>query len=447
MLKRIKKHLVLIIVLFLWQSTSFGAKYQGRFSAGAFLSQETLHTEDGDIYTGETNDFLIYTGRLYLSAYELTSHNLDTTVDLRDKYNSFEVLDKRSQSLAARHTFQVRQLFIGNTTSRGQYLFQLGRFQILQGSYSYVDGASFQKRLDQDILGIYGGYNPVLLGRNYLEFNSKAQTYGMFYTINSDTRTWEEHFQSSIAFAQNTYEGQVDRSYLFNNTLYQWQSGAFAWSQLYLDFIPRTYVQNGLLLVQQPLTAQLTGKAGLRAYDVVQYRRVQNIRERLQPSPYREASLDFSYKLRPEVLWDLDLASGKRSVDDYQYHRIRNTFSFPRFFSKAVDGGIFHFWRQSFTNNGHFAGINTGYFTENLEYDFMASYGVEKQTDDSILHPLILEGSMAWRFSKTLFTSLALQSAKDEKSEILSLFLKFTYRFGNSGMAPIRDGASPRGRL
>ncbi len=439
--------LILLFIFLSYSGLAFGVKYQGRFSTGAFLSNETLNTKDGDIYTGQGNDFLIFTGRLYFSAQEMGESNLDTTVDLRDKYNSFEVLDKRSKTLAAKHTFQVRQMFIGNTSSKSDYQFQLGRFQILQGAYSYVDGLNLQKKFDKDVLGIYGGYNPVLLGKNYLDYNDKAMTYGAFYTYTSHTRTWNKHFQNSTAFAQNTYEGQTDRSYLFNSTLYQWQAGAYFWSQFYLDFIPRTYVQNGLIFFQQPITEKLTGKLGLRAYDIVQYRRVQNIREKLQPSPYQEIETEFRYKIRPNIIWDTDLSTGERQLDDYNYHRVRNTLSFPRLFSKEMDGGLFHFWRQSFTNVGHFVGGSIGYYARTMEYDFFATYGEEKQTDNSFLHPIIIEGNMAWHFSRTLFSALSLQAARDEKSDIMSLFFKLTYRFGNTSIAPIRDGAAPRGRL
>lgn len=436
-----------LFILFGYSRFALATKYQGRFSTGAFLSNETLNTKDGDVYTGKDNDFLIYTGRLFFSAQEVGDNNLNTTIDLRDKYNSYEVLDKRSKSLAAKHTFQVRQMFIGNTTSKSDYLFQLGRFQILQGSYSYVDGASFQKRFDKDVIGLYGGYNPVLLGKNYLDYNDKAMTYGAFYTFTSNTRTWNQHFQTSTAFAQNTFDGQTDRSYLFNSTLYQWQTGAYLWSQFYLDFIPRTYVQNGLLHIQQPLTSKTTGKVNLRAFDIVQYRRVQNIREKLQPSPYQEIETEFRYKIKPDLIWDTDLATGRRQFDHYNYHRIRNTLSFPRLFRKEMDGGFFHFWRQSFTNVGHFVGGSIGYYAREMEYDFFATYGEEKQTDNSFLHPIIVEGNMAWHFSKTLFSAISLQAARDEKSDIMSLFFKITYRFGNTSIAPIRDGAAPRGRL
>ena len=435
------------ILIALFSLPVYSEKYQGRISTGAFLSKETINDPNQTENTGYDNDFLIYTGRLFLSAQELTNQNLDSTIDLRDKYNSFEVLDKRSKTLAGKHTFQVRQMTFGNTLSKSSIQFRAGRFQMLQGAYSYVDGVNLQKKMGSHMLGTYGGYNPVLLGQNYLDFNEKAQTYGLFYSYLPVNRSWTHHFQSSTSIAQNTFEGQADRSFLYQNTLYQWQTGGYAWAQFYLDFIPRTYIQNGILLIRQPLTSSWTGQVGVRAYDVIQYRRVQNIREKLAPSPYNEASLKSITRLSPNVSWEFDAVSGKRNIDDYNYHKLQNSLTFPRFFSKEFDGSLFHFWRQSFTNVGHFMGLNLGYFKSDLEYAFMSSYGIEKQTDDSYLRPLIFEGSMAFHFSRTLFSSFTVQSAHDEKADILSLFFKLTYRFGNTQVAPIRDSAAPRGRL
>ena len=438
---------ILLVSFLAFSLPAYSGKYQGRVSTGAFLSRETINDPNQSVGSAYDNDFLIYTGRLYLSAQELTSQQLDSTIDIRDKYNSFEVLDKRSKTLSGKHTFQVRQMTFGNSLSRNSLQFRAGRFQILQGAYSYVDGLNLQKKIGTHIVGTYGGYNPVLLGQNYLDFNEKAQTYGVFYSYLPTTRSWTNHFQSSTAFSQNTFDGQADRTFVYQNSLYQWQTGGYAWAQFYLDFIPRTYVQNGIVLIRQPLTNTWTGQLGFRAYDVIQYRRVQNIRERLAPSPYNEASIKSSYRFVPGLMWDFDAITGKRNIDHYNYHKIQNSLSFPRLFSKEFDGSLFHFWRQSFTNVGHFFGLNLGYFKSHLEYAFVSSYGIEKQTDDSILRPLIFEGSMAFHFSKTLFSSFSVQSAHDEKADILSLFFKLTYRFGNTQIAPIRDSAAPRGRL
>ena len=88
-----------------------------------------------------------------------------------------------------------------------------------------------------------------------------------------------------------------------------------------------------------------------------------------------------------------------------------------------------------------------GYFSYKKEYSLDAEWASEKQTDGSTLNPLILEANMGYHLAKHQFFALSLQSASDEKVNILGVYFKYSYRFGNKELAPIRDGASPRGRL
>ena len=90
--------------------------------------------------------------------------------------------------------------------------------------------------------------------------------------------------------------------------------------------------------------------------------------------------------------------------------------------------------------------MNANYFSKQWELDVDLDVASEKSTtrQDTVY---LLELGAARHFSREMFATLSYQYAKDNFVDIHSAFFRFTYRFGNREVAPIRDGAPPAGRL
>jgi hypothetical protein len=419
--------------------------YFGRATTGGFVSSERHQAmSDGSTH----NDVATFSSRLYFHATGIGQNSLEFVSDFRDKHDFFDKLDQERQALTDSNTLQVRQLFV-RYPNRGGFIYTtLGRFAIPEAGSAYTDGAEVGLNLSEGLrYAGFAGANPHRDDRSYLEFDAKANIAGAYLSYQPKSRGWTNAFHTSTAFVNQSYSGQTDRRYLYQDLFYQWTTSSRLFYLLYLDFVPRTNLQTANVTYQQEIGAKTEVEASGLAVDVIEYRRRQSLREHLDPSPYHEARAKIRYHVNSNVLALASARSGRREVDGLSLNEETLGLSLPRLFSSKVDLSVEAGSRDQFVHHEPFCRLDLGYFSRIWELGFNAEYAAETYKDGTHLNPLTLELNSAHFLTQELILSLTGQYAKDQQVSIISFFVRLSYRFGNRELPPLRDGAPPNGRL
>jgi len=425
------------------------AEIDARFTAGAYASTESFI----DALDGQTrNDFATVSSRFFLRASRLgESAEYEATLDLRDKHDFFDKLNRELLELGGANTFQLRQLSIRDPNEDGSFYFTLGRFPLWEAGAVHVDGAEAGLRFSDNLRSaLFAGLNPARIDQSYLQFNRDAAVFGSYLAYVPKSEGWVRHFHGTAAFVGQTVENHLDRAYFFNNLVYQWGREGHLTSLVYLDFVPRIYVQTAYLSWRQGLTGiskGLSSDLSFSAIDVIQYSRRQNLLEVLAPSPYKEAT--WSVKQRIGSVADLQLSGsyGVRSADALSRKEGWFGLSFPQLFGGRVALQMSVGRRRDFVSTDSLARATLGYYSRDWEVTFDQEYGVKSEDSGFVTHPWLSELGVARHLSKSLYATVSLQSARDERVSIFSTFFRIGYRFGSRGVAPIRDAAPSRGKL
>ena len=438
--------LLILATTLLLPFTVLSATYHGRLTAGGIVSQEKHEPLPQDLEN--RNDLAVFSTRFYLKVSEFWTSSHHFIADIRDKHDFFDKLSKEKQLLTAKNDFQLRLITLQHLPRRKGMVYKLGRFHEPKAGLTFVDGGSFGYRFNPKWeAAAFAGLNPKKLENAYLQFDSKSQTYGAYVDYVRGFRSFTKDFTLTNAFVVQQYAGEVDRQFLYNYFRYQFGTYNYLQTSFYYDFQPNLKLQNGMFSFHKLWFRRLITNLQYSVYDVIEYRRHQELRETLSPSPYQKVELSGKWKAKKGMLVNARLSAGQRDIDGLSDSSMQLKLGLPGYFSRFIDAYFSLEQRKRFTKSGSFVSVGVGYFRKDMEYNLDLEYGLEKQSDGSDLKPLIIEIAGTKRFSKSLFGSVSLQSATDEKVNIITTFFKFTYRFGNQGMAPIRDGAAPRGRL
>jgi hypothetical protein len=438
--------LVLLSLLSLVSRPAGAVLMTGRFSVGGFASQETFK----DNQSGSTsNDFETFSTRMYLKLQKLGA--FDAVLDLRDTHDFFDKLDAERLHLVGANSFQVREADI-RYPSPGFYT-NLGRFSILEAGSANVDGAEVGSHLTQNLrLGLFGGHNPRRPDDYYMRSDTPDVDYGAYLSYHSPGISWQRLFNGSLAYFSNSVNGFTDRSYLFTNSLYQWDTNSRIISNIYLDFVPRTFIQNGNLIYQQGINPNLDSTMTLLAFDTIEYSRRTGLLQQLPSSPYHEASLATRYRLSSNSRWLNEVRYGERIADSRKLEQVRTGMNWIGAFSRNIDMTAYFGYRDEFISNGPLGYFEANYFSRVWEFGFDVDGSVQQRFDSNLssprtIHPLTTELSVARIFSNALFVTTSVQYAQNELVTIFSAFFTLSYRFGTHDMAPLRDGAPPRRSL
>lgn len=418
----------------------------GRFSVGGFASKETFtDNEPGS----NSNDFETFSSRMYLKLQKMG--DFDAIFDIRDTHDFFDKLDSERLHLTGANSFQIREA--DARYSRGSYYANVGRFGIQEAGSAYVDGGEAGYRLNKDLrAGVFGGHNPKRPEDYYMRGDTPDIDYGVYLAYQPQNPSWQKIVNSSLAYYTDSVNGFVDRRYLFSNLLYQWNYSSRIISNIYVDFVPRVFVQNGILIYQQGYTPAFDSTVTLTAFDTIEYSRRTGVLEQLPSSPYREAAVGARYRFSSGTRGLLDVRYGDRLADQKDRKEARAGMNWIGIFSKRVDMTAYAGYREEFIARGPLAYYEINYFSKAWEFGFNADYSIQQRFDNDpaspqSLHPLTTELSAARIFSNSLFATVSAQYAYDEIVNIYSGFFTLTYRFGTHDMAPLRDGAPPRRSL
>lgn len=426
-----------------FSSITWAAKVHGRASFGTMAATERFSDSNT---ASNKNDFMISSARYYTKVTEINNSYLGFVADFRDKNDFFDKLNREKLQLDNKNEFQVRQLFALHQI--GKMNFNLGRFPVLDAGSVYTDGLLIGYKLGSSWnTAIFGGLNPKRVDQTYVQWNPTSQISGTYLTYQNKLGGWDRNLFSTSAFVNQTTNGETDRTYFYNSTGFQWQLNSRILTLLYLDFAPRTNVQIGSLYWRQVILPTLLSQFNLLGIDVIEYTRKQDVRERLPPSPYREASLKLDYAQNSNDTFELGFLGGRREFDQKtksQAHLglLKNRVFGPKWDSSFKIGG-----RHNFTSDDNFAHISLGYFSRLWEGQLDLEYANEKYEDGKSLQPVTTEVSCSYYFSKSIYGSLSFMRAADQEVEILSGYVRLSYRWGTQDIPPVRDGAPPRGTL
>ena len=418
-------------------------EYHGKVSVGGYAAKEELHSEP---QSGTSNDYATLSTRLFYQA-ENKSHVV-WTADLRDKNDFFNKLDKERLQLTNSNTLQAREISARRDNNQQGLLYEAGRYAVPDAGAVYNDGASLGWRLNPtwSTEGFYG-LNPKRPDKSYLEYDPDSKNYGIVLRYIPKSENWSRRKMSNTSFVEQADTVGVSRKYLYNQSVFQWGRDSLVSSMIYLDFIPRTYVQTALINYNQEWKNSIQTHATLTAMDVIEYRRQQDVREILTPSPYREGKIKALLLTNPTHRWSISTLYGQREYDKKERQAWIAELQMPRYLSKNMDFLFRASTKKEFTKVGNSMELGLGYYTDDFELDLLANKGREKQTDGSYLNPTIVDGNLGLQISKMFFGAGGIQYAHDENVNIVSVYFKLTYRFGNKELPPLRDGAPPRGRL
>ena len=425
-------------------SPLYAVSYSGRATVGSYISNEHFKLESDGTFN---NDFSTISSRLFTRFTEITENRLEGTVDIRDKHDFFEKYDSEKLALTGNNTLQAREVSLKYNDPRSRWLATVGRFSISDAGAVNVDGAEAGVRWTESWRSsVFGGQDPKLPNQTYFQQNPHAYAFGTYTVFQPTSSSWRSNTLNSTALVAKNVQSHLDRFYFYDFFLYEWESPSRIMGMLYLDLVPRTYVQTGLLAYSQKLNKDWSSTLQGTAIDTIEYSRRKGVLETLAPSPYREGTLSVRQILNNTTSFNYYTLFGVRKAD----HRKVQIYSFgpdyTQIFHKEVSGGLKLGFKKNFTSRDFFTKINIGYYPKNWELVLDEYLAIQKEAAQTY-YPIISEVSLAHFFSREFYGTLSYQNATSAIAKVNTFFIYLGYRFGSKDVPPLRDGAPPRGRL
>jgi hypothetical protein len=422
--------------------------YFGRLSLGNFFSTERYVATTVD---SSSSDYLTFSGRAYLRILDIGEGKWDFVIDLRDKYDQFDSLNKTKLQLEPKNYFQARQLYFGNFQVQTKNNYLIGRFSLPEAGGAYVDGLAYQHRTSPAYrIGAFAGLSPLNELTQSLELRSNTSTWGLISAYEPKDLTSSNNIIFSHSLVSQSFGSEVDRRYFYQYAFYQWSAASRILSNIYLDTLPSVYLQNWSLNWDQGLGNELSPPniihVHLLGVDTIRYRRIQNIRETLDSSPYNQTRLQWDLIPRARVTISPSFTYGKRNLDGLTKQELRLKTNLSGWLKPQYDFGFSFGSRKNFVSNDQFISITAGYFSDRFELSLDLDYSKEIAATET-LTPITALLNASYVRNKNLFFSISGESSRDEKVQIAAFFAKVTSRFGSKETAPLRDGAPPRGAL
>ncbi len=424
---------------------SIASTINGRIMTGGYAARETL----ADIADGQSrNDSAVFSSRLFLQATEVGQSKVEYTADVRDKHDFFEKLDRERLELTPQNTFQMRQISARQPRLGADLYFEAGRFAIPDAGAVFVDGAEFGHHWTSSWKSsLFAGLNPKRLERSDLVFDRNSSVAGTYSVYQPRAQDWDRNTYWANAFVLQRRDANLDRVYWFHRFIYQWSQECQVSGAVFWDFVPRSYIQSGNMSWQQKWTERFSTDIVGTVIDVIEYSHRQGVLERLTPSPYKEAETTLRQKVGADTLMEYRAAYGVRQYDGLTKAEGAVGPTFLKLFDPHFTAQFLIGMRRDFGTQDRFFKMGVGYYSQLWELSLRQELEVQKQSDSSLLHPVVTEVTAARYFSNALFMTVSMERANNENVNIWSGFFKLGYRFGTEKIAPLREGTPQRGPL
>ena len=268
---------VLFLALALFDALDLhAANYFGRVTLGGYVATEKfVDPSDGST----SNNFAIVSSRIYTRVSEMTPRKFELISDLRDKHDFFDKLDTERLQLKAANSPQVRQLSLKNTNEADPFMATLGRFPVPEAGAVNVDGGLIGLRWSRSLnTSLFGGLNPLRNDQSIMRFNRNSEVFGLNASFQPKSDSWTQSFFLNNAFVSQVVDGHTDRRFWYSNAFYQWDKNCQVLALLYLDFVPKVFVQTGFASWRQQMTSSLLSSLNFTSIDTIEYSRRQRPR-------------------------------------------------------------------------------------------------------------------------------------------------------------------------
>lgn len=448
-------------------ATLGASHYHGRLNLGVFASKEKFAQESGG---SSSNDSLLYSARFFLNVSDISSAGLESVVDIRDKYDVFGHLNEKDYTLEPQNEYQARQLAIKYPNSEGSVYATAGRFPAMDAGVNYIDGGELGFRIGENLrLGGFGGYDPAAANAYGLTFSRENKIAGAYGVLQSSGFKLTKNFYSATALISQensigaqesaeisggtatpatapTTEKTQTIQYFYNNTAFQFLGINYLSFVLYYDVKPEKLLRHIWLSDQSELFSWLTL---LLSYTKVDYKDPQIAFSTLsqEHSKVEDYSGRLKFKISRNYAVHLRGMQGKRFLDDKKKSDYALGLTSQAFLSHLVGLNVYAGNRQHYTYKEQYLFYELGYFSKSWEIMFNQECANKTWESGQSSKPVLSELGFSSFWSKTLFSTLAIQHQKDVEVSILSALLRIGYRFGTREIPPIRDGAPPMGGI
>ncbi len=410
--------------------------------AGGFISSETF-SDSNDPNTTH-NDGSVISSRLSAHLGELGQIGTEANVDLRDKNDFFEKLDRENLQLTPGNQAQVYQLNLRLPPRDIGFYGTVGRFNVSEAGGRFADGAEAGYRVnDFWKASVFGGLNPRTDDQTYVTFNSNATVMGAFATYQPSMSAFNRNTYWSGAVVSENTAGNFDRVYLYNNWIYSWSGANQIVALAFLDFVPRLEVQTALVSLHQDLGQLWSTDWGFTGVNVIEYSRRQGLLETLPSSAYQEGSVNFRRAIENGAFFDTNFVYGERSSDSLIRAEILAGPSFYQIVNEHFSLKTLVGARRNFISNDGYVRLGGSYFDRNWEIDLNFNYALSLQNDGPTLHQAIGEIAVMHYFSHALYASGSFETATDEIVSVWTGAFRISYLFGQSGIASMPSKAPP----
>ena len=293
----------------------------------------------------------------------------------------------------------------------------------------------------------------------------KGRLFGTFAIFQTNSQDWYEY--SSISTALITMKddalptepgvladtgsgyatGEFKRTYIYNNNVLQFNRDTRLISLLYYDVQPKPNLQDIWASIYHKFSSTFSSTLAGSQIESTEYRKTQDLREKLPPSSYKQAKLEANFRVNDPTMLVGNLVYGQRDIDKLKRSEVSGGVLFTNFISNQYSASILAGVRKNFGSSDVFGRLGFGRYSRMFETTVDYEYASETDQNKKKLHPSKLEFGLGMIMSSRLFATLAVQQQKDEEVNILSGLLRVATRFGNKDVAPVRAGAPARGRL
>lgn len=418
------------------------ASYHGHARIG-LLNSKVNYLEA--IQSEESNDASVISSRFFLEGNKLVTRKDRLVVDVRDKYDSFGVVNPEALSLEAENTLEIRQLVYQKPWDHGSSYYSIGRFSLPQLGIISNDGAEYGMFLSKrHRLGVFVGIAPQDVVQPY-SYREDVQGYdgtqGGLYSVydkRNSLGTKTTYMVNGLAQAP-TFELNE-----FKNRVYFYHQGTFHTSRKHLissvvdiDIMPSANPRR-IYLTHSFLGKSWRTRTSLSRITADDYRVKRDMRDDLEPSPYTGVSFRTIYKSSKSLNWTLKALYGTRSADQLAKNAIEIGPTYRGLMKKRLALGVSYGQRDNYLSNDSFYKLLTRYYRDSYSVAF--SYMVESRKYDSgtQLDPTTMSLDIGVFLSKSLRGSFAYINSAAQDRTITSMLMTVGYHFGSNGTSATR---------
>ena len=429
------------------------AEYSGRIGGGAFtVTEQHVEPSAGEI----SNDRQIIFGRAFLDVTEMGPYGNEFTLDLREKYDLFGTFDPTQLQLTPSNDPALRQLAIKLPSQNDGLFWSLGRFPVVDAAVLTHDGAELGYRFtSRTKAGFFGGVRPERRDGKNLELSKELPQAGLYtvYHNRGDAKSAANYVAGSLVSSQEhetvlladgtEREADTPQLRLYLNSFRHADDQSEFVTTAYINVNPKAYLRTLSLLYAKEFDPKFTTRFSLYRFDVSQYPRIRDMREKLEASAYTQGKVEAFHHLTKQTRLDYAAIYGTRSLDKLNRYEASLGLRLAQLFTKRLDGRAGLGYRHNFTSNDVFVRFGAEYIQRQFELYLDQQYIVENRTNGSTLHPLITDIGMNLVIARQVFVGLAAQYAKDEEATVSSGLIQLNYRFSSQQLTPLRDRPPP----